>query len=89
MPLANMTTGAAATSRCVRKYTAAATQNNTTQRKNIRRQSRRQSRNALEDVCRIARRVLGPTHPRTVRLESTLEDAALILKEKLAGMKVD
>ena len=41
-----MTTGAAATSRFVRKYTAAATQNNTTPTKNTRRPSRSRSRNA-------------------------------------------
>ena len=38
-----MTTGAAATSRCVRKYTAAATPSNTTPTKNTRRPSRRPS----------------------------------------------
>ena len=46
-PLANMTTGAAATSKCARKYTAAATQNSITQTKNTRRPSR--SRSACAD----------------------------------------
>ena len=46
MPIANMTTGAAATSRCVRKYTAEATRSNTTPTKNTRRPSRSRSRNA-------------------------------------------
>ena len=46
MPLASMTTGAAATSRCVRKYTAAATQNSIMQTKNTRRPSRSRSRHA-------------------------------------------
>ena len=41
-----MTTGAAATSRSVRKYTAAATQNNFTPTKNTRRPSRSRSRRA-------------------------------------------
>ena len=41
-----MTTGAAATSRSVRKYTAAATQNNFTPTKNTRRPSRSRSRHA-------------------------------------------
>jgi len=41
-----MTTGAAATSRFARRYTAAATQNNTTPTKNTRRPSRSRSRNA-------------------------------------------
>ena len=45
-PLASMTTGAAATSRFVSEYTAAATQNNTTPTKNTRRPSRRPSRRA-------------------------------------------
>ena len=44
--LASMTTGAAATSRCARKYTAAATRNNTSPKKNTRRPSRSRSRNA-------------------------------------------
>ena len=43
MPLASMTTGAAATSRSARKYTAAATQKNTTPTKNTRRPSRPRS----------------------------------------------
>ena len=41
-----MTTGAAATSRCVRKYTAAVTLNNIMLTKNTRRPSRSRSRNA-------------------------------------------
>ena len=41
-----MTTGAAATSRCVRKYTAAATRSNITPTKNTRRPSRPRPRRA-------------------------------------------
>ena len=41
-----MTTGAAATSRCARRYTAAATRSNTTPTKNTRRPSQRPSRRA-------------------------------------------
>ena len=44
-----MTTGAAATSRCARKYTAAATRNNITPTKNIKRPSRRRSRRESAD----------------------------------------
>ena len=43
-----MTTGAAATSRCARKYTAAATRSNTTPTKNTRRPSQSRSRNAQD-----------------------------------------
>ena len=43
-----MTTGAAATSRCARKYTAAATRNNTTPTKNTKRPSRSRSRTEEE-----------------------------------------
>ena len=52
--LANMTTGAAATSRSARRYTAAATLNNTTPTKNTRRQSRSRSRRGVRgpSMCR-------------------------------------
>ena len=49
-----MTTGAAATSRCARKYTAAATRSSITPTKNTRRPSRSRSRNAR--TTRRARR---------------------------------
>ena len=49
--LASMTTGAAATSRCARRYTAAATQNSIMQTKNTRRPSRR-----VEATTRISAR---------------------------------
>ena len=42
-----MTTGAAVTSRCVRRYTAAATQNNITPTKNTRRPSRSREQPSL------------------------------------------
>ena len=51
-----MTTGAAATSRCVRRYTAAATRSNTTPTKNTRRPSRRPSRRARTTLIKVLRR---------------------------------
>ena len=95
MPLASMTTGAAATSRCVRKYTAAATQSNTTPTKNTKRPSRRRSRRAptldeqreawkiLESTMRTATRVLGPQHPTTYDLKVDCKRMALKLKKAL------
>ena len=70
---ASMTTGAAATSRCVRKYTAAATQSNITPTKNTRRPSRSRSmieaEETLTDVAQKFRRLLGPSHPDTKTAE--------------------
>ena len=89
-----MTTGAAATSRSVREYTAAATQNNTTQTKNTRRPSRSRSRRAprtstlddlheavtmFEETARTARRVLGSAHPTTTGIENGLQKARTVL----------
>ena len=69
-----MTTGAAATSRCVRKYTAAATQNSIMQTKNTRRPSRRPSRRAP-----IGRRA---------RPEEIRDELALVLDEDAQTMVV-
>jgi hypothetical protein len=60
-----MTTGAAATSRCVRKYTAAATQNSIMQTKNTRRPSRSRRRRAR--TTRKARRATSARRPSTGR----------------------
>ena len=60
-PLASMTTGAAATSRCVRKYTAAATRNSIMQTKNTRRRSRSRPRRAPR--TRRARRATSARRP--------------------------
>jgi hypothetical protein len=72
-----MTTGAAATSRCARKYTAEATRSNTTPTKNTRRPSRSRSivftedaaiedmtigQKYLEEASRKCQRVFGPEH---------------------------
>ena len=89
-----MTTGAAATSRCVRKYTAAATQNSIMQTKNTRRPSRPRSRRArttrraiddlreavttLKETERTARRVLGSEHPFVKRTVANSLRGALI-----------
>ena len=90
-----MTTGAAATSRCVRKYTAAATLSNTTPTKNTRRPSRsryrddaatldelREAVTTLEDAGRIARRVLGGAHPIIPDLEGALRKARATLRAR-------
>ena len=66
-----MTAGAAATSRCARKYTAAATQNNTTPTKNTRRPSRSRSRNA-----RTTRRAMDPD-----ATEGDLREAEALFEE--------
>ena len=50
MPLASMTTGAAATSRSARKYSGAAARNNTTPTKNTRRPSRSRPRRARKVI---------------------------------------
>ena len=89
MQLASMTTGAAATSRSVRKYTAAATRNNITPTKNTKKPSRSRSRRArndgataddllaalkmLEETARTARHVLGAAHPTVGGIEVDLK----------------
>ena len=111
-----MTTGAAATSRCARRYTAAATRSNTTPTKNTRRPSQRPSRRArttrwiyaaalfddddatlddlreavttLEDTERIARRVLGGTHPTTASVERNLGDVRAALRAREGSRSV-
>ena len=90
-----MTTGGAATSRCVRKYTAAATLSNTTPTKNTRRPSRsryrddaatldelREAVTTLEDAGRIARRVLGGTHPTAMQMERDLQRVRATLRAR-------
>jgi len=66
-----MTTGAAATSRSARRYTAAATRKNTTPTKNTRRPSRSRSRHAPT----MARRVLGETHEITLKMRKVYAGA--------------
>ena len=65
MQLASRTTGAAATSRSVNEYTAAATQNSIMQTKNTRRRSRSRSRRAPR--IRRARRATSARRPSTGR----------------------
>ena len=77
MPLASTTIGAAATSRCVRKYTAAATQNSIMQTKNTRRPSRSRSRRAPIDT--------GATPDDLREAVTTLEDAGRIARRVFGG----
>ena len=72
-----MTTGAAATSRCARKYTAAATRSNITPTKNTKRPSRTRSRRAPR--TRKARRATGSLedYVKTARAKLTLVDTPL------------
>ena len=84
-----MTTGAAATSRFVKEFTAAATLNNTTPTKNTRRRSRSRSRRTLgdlrkavttlEEIERIARRVFGGAHPTTTGIGGKLRKSQVAL----------
>ena len=93
-----MTTGAAATSICVRKYTAVATQNNITPTKNTRRPSRSRSRRAhatlddlreaiktLEDVEPTARRTLGGTHSYVAGIKGDLDASRARLRAREAA----
>ena len=76
-----MTTGAAATSRCVRKYTAAATRSNITPTKNTRRPSRSRSRRARTTETREALRARDTTY-----IERDLQDARAELSARTDEM---
>ena len=78
-----MTTGAAATSRCVRKYTAAATRNSIMQTKNTRRPSRSRSRRAPRTYAQSLVRADGATlddlHEAVTMFEETARTARRVL----------
>ena len=87
-----MTTGAAVTSRCVRKYTAAVTQNSIMQTKNTRRPSRPRSRNALRMRCNYAEALCndtGATLDDIREAVTTLEDTERTARRVLGGAHPD
>ena len=99
-----MTTGAAATSRCVRKYTAGATRNNITPTKNTRRPSRPQGKagkrtlaaaNNYINLLRIlkrfkeARSLLRKTTPLAQRVLGEGHQVTLTMKKMKAEMLCD
>jgi hypothetical protein len=86
-----MTTGAAATSRCARKYSARAARKNTTPTKNTRRPPRSRSNiYSAQDARESKERVLGRLYQRAVELHGAAHERTLDYATRLAAcLQVD